>query len=81
MAQMWRTGLPWNADNLQQRKEDYQVDIKALEKDFILQLDHALPEDKKLPRDEDGTFNLRAKDEGKLRDNTKRYKGFNLNSP
>ena len=81
MAQMWRTGLPWNADNLQQRKEDYQVDIKALEKDFILQLDHALPEDKKLPRDEDGSFNLRAKDEGKLRDNTKRYKGFNLNSP
>lgn len=81
MAQMWRTGLPWNAANLQQRKEDYQVDIKALEKDFILQLDHALPEDKKLPRDEDGSFNLRAKDEGKLRDNTKRYKGFNLNSP
>lgn len=81
MAQMWRTGLPWNADNLQQRKEDYQVDIKALEKDFILQLDHALPEDKKLPRDEDGTFNLRAKDEGKIRDGSKRYKGFNLNSP
>lgn len=81
MAQMWRTGLPWNAANLQQRKEDYEVDIKALEKDFILQLDHALPEDKKLPRDEDGTFNLRAKDEGKIRDGSKRYKGFNLNSP
>ena len=81
MAQMWRTGLPWNAANLQQRKEDYQVDIKALEKDFILQLDHALPEDKKLPRDEDGSFNLRAKDEGKIRDGSKRYKGFNLNSP
>lgn len=81
MAQMWRTGLPWNAANLQQRKEDYQADIKALEKDFILQLDHALPEGKKLPRDEDGTFNLRAKDEGKIRDGSKRYKGFNLNSP
>ena len=81
MAQMWRTGLPWNAANLQQRKEDYEVDIKALEKDFILQLDHALPEGKKLPRDEDGTFNLRAKDEGKIRDGSKRYKGFNLNSP
>jgi len=81
MAQMWRTGLPWNAANLQQRKEDYEVDIKALEKDFILQLDHALPEGKKLPRDEDGTFNLRAKDEGKVRDGSKRYKGFNLNSP
>ena len=81
MAQMWRTGLPWNAANLQQRKEDYQVDIKALEKDFILQLDYALPEGKKLPRDEDDTFNLRAKDEGKIRDGSKRYRGFNLNSP
>ncbi len=81
MAQMWRTGLPWNAANLQQRKEDYQVDIKALEKDFILQLDYALPEGKKLPRDEDDTFNLRAKDEGKIRDGSKKYRGFNLNSP
>ena len=81
MAQMWRTGLPWNAANLQQRKEDYQVDIKALEKDFILQLDYALPEGKKLPRDEDDTFNLRAKEEGKIRDGSKKYRGFNLNSP
>lgn len=81
MAQMWRTGLPWNAANLQQRKEDYEADIKALKKDFILQLDHALPEGKKLPRDKDGSFNLRAKDEGRLSNKTKKYKGFNLNSP
>ena len=30
MAQMWRTGLPWNAENLQQRKQDYEHDIKEL---------------------------------------------------
>ena len=34
-----------------------------------------------LPRDEDGSFNLRAKDEGKIRDGTKKYKGFNPDSP
>ena len=81
MAQMWRTGLPWNAENLQQRKVDYEHDIKSLAKDFILQLDAALPEEHKLPRDEDGSFNLRAKDQGKVRDGTKKYAGFNINSP
>ena len=34
-----------------------------------------------LPRDEDGSFNLRAKDEGKIRDGTKKLKGFNPDSP
>ena len=57
MAQMWRTGLPWNSENLQQRKVDYEHDIKGLAKDFVLQLDAALPEEHKLPRDEDGSFN------------------------
>ena len=81
MAQMWRTGLPWNAKNLQQRKQDYEYDIEGLASDFIQQLDNALPDDAKLPRDPDGSFNLRAKDQGKVRDGTKKYKGFNINSP
>ena len=34
-----------------------------------------------LPRDEDGSFNLRAKDEGHIRKGTKKYKGFNPDSP
>ena len=81
MAQMWRTGLPWNAENLQQRKVDYEHDIKGLAKDFVLQLDAAMPEEHKLPRDEDGSFNLRSKDQGKVRDGTKKFAGFNINSP
>ena len=81
MAQMWRTGLPWNAENLQQRKVDYEHDIKGLAKDFVLQLDGSMPEEHKLPRNEDGSFNLRAKDQGKIRDGTKEYAGFNINSP
>ena len=34
-----------------------------------------------LPRDPDGSFNLRAKDEGHIRKGTKKYKGFNPDSP
>ena len=67
--------------NLQQRKLDYEYDIKGLAQEFIEKLDAALPEEHKLPRDEDGSFNLRAKDQGKLRDGTKKYAGFNINSP
>ena len=81
MAQMWRTGLHWNAENLQKRKLDYEYDIKGLAQEFIEKLDAALPEEHKLPRDEDGSFNLRARDQGKLRDGTKKYAGFNINSP
>tara|TARA_R100001509_G_scaffold105043_1_gene62049 strand:+ start:1628 stop:3448 length:1821 start_codon:yes stop_codon:yes gene_type:complete len=81
MAQMWRTGLPWNKENLAQRKLDYEHDIKELSKEFIRELDSALPEDQKLPRNEDDSFNLRAKDEGSVRAGTKKLKGFNLNSP
>ena len=81
MAQMWRTGLHWNAENLDQRKKDYEYDIKGLSEDFINKLDHALPEDEKLPRDPDGSFNLRARDQGRVRDGNKTYAGFNINSP
>ena len=62
MAQMAHR-FALNAENLQQRKVDYEHDIKGLAKDFVLQLDAAMPEEHKLPCDEDGSFNLRAKDE------------------
>ena len=81
MAQMWRTGLPWNAAKLEALKADYQFDIDQLGKDFVRQLDHALPEEHKLPRDPDGSFNLRAKTTGSVRLGTKQLAGFNLNSP
>ncbi len=34
-----------------------------------------------LPRDPDGSPNLRTKDSGKVRDGTKKFKGFNIGSP
>jgi DNA polymerase I-like protein with 3'-5' exonuclease and polymerase domains len=52
MAQMWRTGLPWNRSSLEQLRDDYQHQIHALSRDFLWELDEALPEGKKLPREE-----------------------------
>lgn len=51
MAQMWRTGLPWNRSALEKLLEDYEHDISRMGKDFLLELDEALPEGHKLPRD------------------------------
>ena len=53
MAQMWRTGLPWNRPSLEQLRKDYEHDIAALSKDFLFELDEALPEGHKLPRETD----------------------------
>jgi len=80
MAQMWRVGLPWNREELEQCRIDYEDDIKELGNEFIRELDNDLPLGKKLPRNEDGSFNLRAKDQGSVRLNTKKYAGFNIKS-
>lgn len=81
LAQMWRTGLPWNKESLLKVLSGYEQDILELGNTFLVELDEALPLEHKLPRDEDGTFNLRAKAEGAVRLGTKRLAGFNLNSP
>ena len=41
----------------------------------------ALPEEHKLPRNPDESFNLRTKTTGSIREGTKQYAGFNINSP
>ena len=80
MAQMWRIGLPWNAQALQTYKEDKAFDVQHMGDEFIRELDNSLPEGEKLPRNEDGTFNLRPKDTGAIRLGTKKYAGFNIKS-
>ena len=80
MAQMWRIGLPWNRKELEQCRTDYEDDIKELGNEFLRELDNDLPSGEKLPRNEDGSFNLRAKDEGSIRLGTKKYAGFNIKS-
>jgi hypothetical protein len=64
MAQMQRTGLPFNRIKLQELQAVLEADIERYGSRFVEELDGALPEDSKLPRDEDGSFNLRAKAEG-----------------
>ena len=81
IAQMQRTGIPFNRTKLTQLNEFYVSEVDRLGEEFVRQLDDAMPEDEKLPRDADGTYNLRAKAEGSVRAGTKRLAGFNLNSP
>jgi len=81
MAQLWRTGLPFDKQDLEELHEDLAKDHVRLGDAFIESLDAALPAHKKLPRDPDGTFNLRSKPEGSIRAGTKKEAGFNLNSP
>lgn len=81
MAQMWRTGLPWNEEKLRQLLSEYQTEIKDLADKFLFELDAALPDAEKLPRDENGGFNLRPTASGNVKAGTRLEAGFNLNSP
>ena len=81
IAHMQRCGLPFNRQKLEELRISYEEAIDRLGAEFLSGLDEALPATQKLPRDEDGSFNLRAKAEGSVRLGTKRMPGFNLNSP
>ena len=61
MAHMWRIGLPWNRSRLKQLREDYEHDIAALSKDFLYELDEALPPEHKLPRETDSRLSYLKK--------------------
>lgn len=81
MASLWRNGLPFDKGLLLQLQQDLADEQVELGERFITELDAALPEEHKLPRDPDGSFNLRIKDEGHVRLGTKKLAGFNINSP
>ena len=70
MAQMWRTGLPFNREKLLALQVELESSIENYGKKFLVQLDEALPEEHKLPREPDGSFNLRTKDSGSVRAGT-----------
>ena len=81
LTAMANTGLPWDRAKLLEVEKDYEKDIENLAREFHLELDEALPEGEKLPRDPDGSFNLRARTTGSVRLGTKQYAGFNIGSP
>ena len=73
--------LPWDRSKLLEVEKDYEKDIENLGREFHLELDEALPEGEKLPRDPDGSFNLRPRTTGSVRLGTKQFAGFNIGSP
>ena len=81
LTAMQNTGLPWDRNKLIEVERDYEKDIENLGREFHLELDAALPEEEKLPRDPDGSLNLRPRDTGRIKDGTKKYAGFNIGSP
>ena len=81
MAQLWRTGLPFDRKSLEELQQDLAADHARLGAEFVEALDEALPADSKLPRDPDGSLNLRTKASGSVRAGTRQEAGFNLNSP
>ena len=81
MAQLWRTGLPFDKQMLEELRDELEGDNQRLGEQFIVELDEALPMNGKLPRDPDGSLNLRDKAEGSIRAGTKKPAGFNINSP
>jgi DNA polymerase I-like protein with 3'-5' exonuclease and polymerase domains len=81
MAQLWRTGLPFDKQMLEELRDELEGDNQRLGEQFIVELDEALPVNGKLPRDPDGSLNLRDKAEGSVRAGTKKPAGFNINSP
>ena len=81
LTAMANTGLPWDRTKLLEVEKDYEKDIENLGREFHLELDEALPEGEKLPRDPDGSFNLRPRTTGSVRLGTKQFAGFNIGSP
>jgi DNA polymerase I-like protein with 3'-5' exonuclease and polymerase domains len=81
MAQLWRTGLPFDRKLLETLQQELSMENKELGREFLLSLDAALPANCKLPRDPDGSINTRSKDTGTIKAGNKMKAGFNLNSP
>lgn len=79
MAQLWRTGLPFDEKSLRQLIEDLDIEHNEIGTKFIEDFDAALPEEEKLFRAEDGTIKYQTKPgpKGKKAD----PEVFNLNSP
>ena len=81
MAALWRNGMPFDRKLLEDLRSDLEKDHEQFGAEFVAALDEALPEGEKLPRDPDGSFNLRAKNEGTLKAGNRKLAGFNINSP
>ena len=81
VAQMWRTGLYFCRESLERLRDDLTKQQEEMGARFVVDLDAALPDGYKLPRDPDGSLNLRPKATGSVRAGNKMPAGFSVNSP
>ena len=79
MAQLWRTGLPFDRKSLLQLIEDLDTEHAEVGSKFIKDFDAALPKHEKLYRAEDGSIKYQTKAVAKGRQPDPEV--FNLNSP
>ena len=82
VVSMESTGLRLDPEAIGNTLSIYEEEVGQCKDCFLETLDGRLQGEglEALPRDEDGSFNTRAKDVGSIRLGTKRYAGFNLNS-
>lgn len=82
VVEMESTGMRLDPDAIGETLRAYEEEVGACQQCFLETLDGRLQDEglEPLPREEDGSFNTRAKDVGSVRLGTKRYAGFNLNS-
>ena len=79
MAQLWRTGLPFNKQDLEKVIEDLDIEHVELGEKFIEDFDAALPDEHKLCRGIDGKLLYQTKPGAKGKKPDPNV--FNLNSP
>ena len=79
MAQLWRTGLPFNKQSLEKLIEDLDIEHHEVGERFIEDFDAALPEGHKLCRGLDGKLLYQTKPGAKGKKPDPNV--FNLNSP
>jgi DNA polymerase I-like protein with 3'-5' exonuclease and polymerase domains len=86
IARMQVNGFGFDITRARELHRSLQKEADLACNHFLDELDAAIrrrnPDDPEcwLPRDPDGSFNVRTKDEGSIRAGTKRYKGFNPRS-
>lgn len=82
VVEMESTGMRLDPVAIGETLDAYESEVRSCKDCFLETLDGRLQDAglEGLPKDEDGSFNTRAKDVGSIRLGTKRYAGFNLNS-
>lgn len=82
VADMQWNGMGFDREAARELEKQLIIDWEKKRLAFVELLDEKMRArgSEGLPRDPDGTFNLRAKDEGRIKDGTKKYKGFNPDS-